>query len=103
MAVDYVIHPAELSPAGEADYRDHARTYYAFLHILRWTLGHLVLVLGSIYCFAIANQPLLGTAVLALAFVVAVWGIATTPNVAHRQVGGPAERLSDLMRPHSAH
>ena len=100
---DYVTHPPEPPPEGEADYRDYARTYYSFLHLIRWTLGHLAILIVSIYCFAIADQPLLGTAVLALALVIAVWGIATTPAVAHKQVGEPAETLRDMLQPHPAH
>lgn len=98
---EYVTHPSELRSEDIADYRDHARTYYAFLHLLRWIVAHLFIVLAAVYCFGVANQPLLGTAILILAFAVAIFGIVTTPSAAHHQVGEPARPLRKVMRLYS--
>ncbi len=90
---DYVVHPVGLREEAASDYRDHARTYYSFVHLLRWIVAHFALVLVSLYFLAVANQPLLGSLLLGLAILVGGFGIVSTSSAAHRQVGEPSRGL----------
>jgi hypothetical protein len=75
----------ETAPEGETavsamDYPAHEKTYAGFMHMSRWFIGHITLVVLALYCFIIAGNPLLGVVLLLAAFVVLGAGIATTPR-----------------------
>lgn len=76
-------------PAGEIrdippamDYASHERTYRRFLHILRWVVAHMLLLLPALYFLVVGGQPLIGTMFLVLAIIALGWGVISTPEAA---------------------
>ena len=72
---------AETPPA--MDYRMHRGTYERFLHLVKWFVIHMAVLLPALYFFIVAGQPLVGTALLTLAIALLIYGIVTIRAVAH--------------------
>lgn len=64
------------------DYVGHERTYRRFLHILRWFVIHMLLLLPALYFLVVGGQPLVGTMFLFLAAMALGWGVISTPEAA---------------------
>lgn len=59
------------------DYAQHEGTYRAFLQFTKYTIAALVFVLLALYSFIEAHQPVLGTLLLLVIPVGAVWLLVT--------------------------
>ena len=89
---DYVLHPTELHDQAPGDYRDHAFTYLAFTHLVKWAIITAAAMMGAIYCYAIIDQPLIGTAVLFAGVAILAFGVGTLGRAARRTLGEPLVR-----------
>lgn len=67
--------------ASAVDYRSHQRQYGRFLHLIKWFVIHMALLLPALYFFLIGGQAVTGTAFLVLALVALGYGIISTPGV----------------------
>lgn len=70
----------EIPPA--MDYVAHERTYRRFLHVARWFVIHMLLLLPALYFLIVGGQPLVGTIFLVLAIIALGWGVISTPEAA---------------------
>lgn len=72
------------------DYAAHERQYNRFLHLTKWFVIHLVLLLPALYFFIVAGEAVAGVLFLALAAVALGYGVISTPAVA-RDLGRALE------------
>lgn len=61
---------SDMSPT--MDYAQHNATYTGFLTLVKWTIAAALITLVALYCFIVANQPVLGTILLLILPVGAV-------------------------------
>lgn len=64
------------------DYASHERTFRRFLHLLKWFVVHLALLIPALYFFIIAGQGVVGTVFLILAVVALGYGVISVPEAA---------------------
>jgi hypothetical protein len=64
------------------DYASHERTYRRFMHLLKWFVIHLALLLPALYFFIIAGQGVVGTLFLGLALAALGYGVISVPEAA---------------------
>ena len=64
------------------EYASHRRQYERFMHLGKWFVIHLAILMVALYCFIIAGAHLAGFALLALSIVALGYGIATTSGIA---------------------
>ena len=63
------------------DYASHERQYRRFLHLLKWFVVHVALLLGAVYSYLVASQPVAGTLFLVLGLAALGYGIVTTSGI----------------------
>lgn len=83
--VDLIDDPIDTPEERAAEFRAHARTYYGFLHLVRWFVVHIGLLLIAIYGFMI-GQGAVALVLVALAVAALTLGIMTTNSDAKRKV-----------------
>lgn len=66
---------ASIPPA--MDYASHQRTFLRFLHLLKWFVVHMALLLAALYFFIVGGQAIAGSVFLILAVVALGYGITT--------------------------
>lgn len=66
---------ASIPPA--MDYASHQRTFRRFIHLLKWFVVHMALLLPALYFFIIGGQAIAGTVFLILAVAALGYGIVT--------------------------
>jgi hypothetical protein len=71
---------AAIPPA--MDYASHQRTFRRFIHLLKWFVVHLALLLPALYFLIVGGQPIIGTLFLILSAVALGYGIISTPEAA---------------------
>jgi hypothetical protein len=77
--------PTETAAAGETivsamDYREHEKTYTGFLHLGKWFIYHVTLLVVSLYCFIVAVNAPVGIVLLLAAIAALGIGIFTIPR-----------------------
>lgn len=82
--VELIDDPIDTPEERAAEFRAHARTYYGFLHLIRWFVAHIGLLLIAIYGYMI-GQGAIATFLVGLAIVALALGIATTNRDARRK------------------
>ena len=56
----------------------HRATYERFLHLVKWFVIHMAVLLPALYFFIVAGQPAVGATLVALAVGLLAYGIITT-------------------------
>lgn len=54
------------------DFKEHESTYQGFMALTKWSIIAMIFVVLALYCFIVAEQPILGWLLLALSVVVPV-------------------------------
>lgn len=80
-------------PVTRMDFPHHVSTYNRVLHLTKWFIAHLALLVISLYFFIIAVQGLLGALFLALAIGALIYGILSLPE--GRTAAAAAAGLTD--------
>lgn len=65
------------------DYAAHKRQYNRFVHLLKWFIIHMALLLTALYCFIIIGEAMTGAFFLVLALAAFVYGILTVSSIRH--------------------
>jgi len=65
------------------DYASHVRQFNRFLHLLKWFVVHVALMLPALYFYIIGHQPVTGTIFLALGVAALGYGIISTSAIRH--------------------
>jgi len=81
MTIDHAQADENTPPVRE--FASHQRQYDRFLHLAKWFVVHLGLLLFALYLLIIAGQAVAGSVLLALAIGALGYGIFSTPQVAH--------------------
>jgi hypothetical protein len=63
------------------DYASHKRQFERFLHLLKWAVIHVLLILPMLYFYLVGHQPVLGTVFLLLGLGALGYGIVTTGSI----------------------
>lgn len=66
----------------DAEYREHTRTYNGFLHLTKWFLIHIPLLLLGIYAMTLGGSMAGGVVLIVVGIAALVYGILTTPRSA---------------------
>ncbi len=92
-------HGQELS---ETEFYHHEETYYGFLHLAKWFIGHVLLLVTALY-FVVMHQALaFGIFLVLVALVVLGIGIATAPRAAHEGAAQSDHRIEEGELPSEA-
>jgi hypothetical protein len=71
-------HDADTLPPA-MDYAMHERTYEGFIAFVKWAIIDVAFLLVALYCFIIADQPVLGLLLLAMTIVgVPFWAFVSS-------------------------
>jgi hypothetical protein len=76
--IDPVVHPGP-------DYAEHERTFHGFMHIGRWFIVHLALLIVGLYAMVFGGAAVFGAFLIALAAIALGYGIISTPEAAERE------------------
>lgn len=66
----------------DAEYTEHTKTYNGFLHLTKWFLIHVPLLLIGLYVMTLGGSMAGGTVLIVIAIAALVYGILTTPGSA---------------------
>ncbi|WP_332715908.1 aa3-type cytochrome c oxidase subunit IV [Pelagibacterium mangrovi] len=64
----------------DAEYAEHTRTYNGFVHLAKWFLIHMALLLGGIYVATLGGSVVGGVAIIVIAFAALIYGIISTAS-----------------------
>jgi len=70
---------AESSP--DMDFQAHVRTFNAVISAAKWFIAHLSILLVSLYFFAIAGQPVVGTFGILCSILLLIFGLLRRPSI----------------------
>lgn len=76
-AVDAIHHPGP-------DFAEHERTFHGFMHLGRWFILHLALLLSGLYAMVYGGANTFGAFLIMLAVVAFGYGIVSTPEAAEK-------------------
>lgn len=93
-------HGTELSVT---EYHHHEETYYGFLHLAKWFIGHVILLVLALYFVVMQHALAFGIFLVLIALVVLGVGIATAPRAAHEGADQSAHRIEEGELPVEAH
>lgn len=82
-SADPLVKEPRAAPAESAPWQDfpaHVRTYNGFLHLLKWFVVHLALLLPALFCFIVVGQPVAGAVLLVIAVVAFGYGVVSLPS-----------------------
>ncbi|HEV7346209.1 MAG TPA: aa3-type cytochrome c oxidase subunit IV [Devosia sp.] len=87
-------------PIASMDFQHHVNTYNRFLHLTKWFVIHLCVLLVSLYFFIIAANGIGGVVFLVLAIAALVYGIMSVPEgrTAAAAAAGATDREPDEIR-----
>jgi hypothetical protein len=66
----------------EMDYRSHRRQFERYLHLLKWFVIHMLLILPMLYFFLVGHQLVTGTMFLILALAALAYGVVSMGSIA---------------------
>jgi len=69
------------------DFVTHEKTYYSVLHLVKWSVVNLALILPALAFAFILHSIFLGAVFLVLALVALVYGVASISRTARESVG----------------
>jgi hypothetical protein len=64
------------------DFAEHERTFHGFMHIGRWFVAHLALLILGLYAMVYGGSTEFGAFLILLAAIALVYGIISTPEAA---------------------
>ncbi|MBW8638895.1 aa3-type cytochrome c oxidase subunit IV [Hoeflea sp. WL0058] len=69
------------------DFETHEKTYYSVLHLVKWIMINLALILAALAFAFVLHSAFLGGSFLILALVALVYGVASIGRTARESVG----------------
>lgn len=81
------------TPSGGMDFEHHVNTYNRFLHLTKWFVIHLAILIIALYFLVIAADGVGGALFLMLAIGALVYGVLSLPE--GRAAAATATGLSD--------
>ncbi len=72
------------SHTSPTEYRRHQKTYYGFLHMLRWFLVHAALILAGLFIGFGQGAVFAGWLFIGMGVAALLYGVATTSSAADR-------------------
>ena len=76
------------------DYARHERQFRRVIHLAKWFVFHVLLLLPALYFMLVGGQPITGVIFLALSLGALGYGILSTPTIA-RDVGRALENAPE--------
>lgn len=73
--------PVDEESSPEMDFPAHVRTFNAVLSAARWFVIHVFILLVSLYFFAIAHQPVVGSVGILCSVLLLIYGLLRRPSI----------------------
>ncbi|HEY4201111.1 MAG TPA: aa3-type cytochrome c oxidase subunit IV [Devosiaceae bacterium] len=67
------------------DFAEHEKTYHGVLHLVKWVIVHLALLIVGLYFIIFGNAGPFGTFLIMASAVALAYGVISTPRVAEEQ------------------
>jgi hypothetical protein len=67
------------------DFAEHERTFHGFMHLGRWFIAHLALLILGLYAMVFGGASVFGAFLVMLAVIALGYGIISTPEAAEKE------------------